>query len=99
MEMKYLVIFLIGSLIFLSAFLLFREFTGLHKKVDDLGKRMKKLEEASCKRLPFKAYDETLDAMAALDALEHAEDFRQILIQNAKAHLIKSMTVGTKKGE
>jgi len=73
----------------------------LSNTIGSLIERISKLEQAKHKRMPYEAYDSTLDAMAALDALEHEEDFRQNLIQNAKAHLIKSMQVGTKnqKGE
>lgn len=69
----------------------------LESTVNSLQERVKKLEIASRKRMPYHSYDKALDAMAALDALEHAEDFRQTLIQNAKAHLIESLKVGTKE--
>ncbi len=63
----------------------------------NLEKRVEKLELAGKQRLPGRSYEEILDAMAALDALEHEEQFKNDLRQNAKAHLIKAMTVGTKR--
>ena len=108
MEIKIFLLIVLGIFVLVSSALFYHEYMTTRGRVDELSntigsliERISKLEQAKHKRMPYEAYDSTLDAMAALDALEHEEDFRQNLIQNAKAHLIKSMQVGTKnqKGE
>lgn len=72
---------------------------ALENKVKALEGKVEKMEQASRQRLPYRSFDEIINAMAALDALEHEESFKQSLIQNAKGHLAKSMAIGTKREE
>jgi hypothetical protein len=84
-------------IIFLSTaclLLLFREF---QRNVRDFEKRIEKLETANRQRLPFKAQEEMLDAMAALDRITMDMDVLMAIKENARAHIINAMQVGTKK--
>lgn len=111
MEMKICLILLFAVIVAVAAAKFYHEYMTMHQgmqdikeengtlktDIDALKNRMQQLELANRKRMPYESADSVLDAMATLDALEHAEQFRQDLIQNAKAHLIKSMSVGTKR--
>lgn len=88
---------IVAIIIIICVGLLYAEFRHIQADAKHLEKRVEKLEQSARQRMPFRSYDEILDAMAALDALEHEENFKRDLIQNAKAHLTNSMTVGTKR--
>jgi len=106
MEIKILVFTILFIFTIVSVALLMREYmdsknrlSNVEKNNQNLEARVTKLENASRQRLPYASAESILDAMAALDALEHEESFKNTLIQNAKAHLINSMAVGTKREE
>ena len=71
----------------------------LYKKVIDLEKRMSVLEQAKNKRMPYEAFENILDARAALNKEKEEFKFFVSLIENAEAHLDKAVTVGTKREE
>lgn len=71
----------------------------LYKKVIDLEKRMSVLEQAKNKRMPYEAFENILDARAALSKEKEEFQFFVSLIENAEAHLDKAVTVGTKREE
>lgn len=78
-----------------SAGMIYRDLLHTNQTVKALTERVEKLEGANKQRLPHRSQEEILDAMAALDALQHELAFRNNLVDNAKAHLTKSMQVGT----
>jgi hypothetical protein len=59
--------------------------------------RIKTLEDATPKRLPYKAADEVLDAMAALTKELAEQNYHRDLIENAIGHLHNVMATGTKR--
>lgn len=97
MEIKIAVVVFHGVLVLLGAFGLIREHAKLKKKVDSHEDRMAKLEAANRRRMPYAAYEEVLNAMAALDVHEREIDFEKSIMENAKAHLAKAMETGTKR--
>ena len=99
MEIKFLLLIVIGILTVMAALGAMREYMGTKSKVESLEERMKKLEEANRKRMPYAAYEELLNAMAALDVHEREIDFEKSVMENAKAHLTKAMSAGTKREE
>lgn len=82
-------------LIAFSAGMLYRDLRHTTQTLKALVERVEKLEGANKQRLPYRSQEEILDAMAALDALQHELNFKNNLVDNAKAHLTKSMQVGT----
>lgn len=99
MEMKLALGILIGTLIVVSAILFFREHMQLKNKVNEIEKRMEKLEQAKNKRMPYEAFENILDARAALSKEKEEFMFFVSLIENAEAHLEKAVKAGTKKEE
>lgn len=63
----------------------------------DLKHRVEALEQANAQRLPYRAADEILDAIAALVKDEAEQDFHRELIRNAAGHLQNALKVGTKR--
>jgi hypothetical protein len=82
-------------LVFICVFLLSREWTRNEKRIQDMEKRVHDLEAASKQRLPYKAFEEMLDAMAALDKEKSEMEFHTSLIDNAMGHMANAMKVGT----
>lgn len=104
MEIKILVFTIVFLFTLVSVFLLMREYLesknrlgNVEKKNEDLETRVTKLEDANRKRMPYASAESILDAMAALDALAAEENFKQTLIENARAHLTNSLSAGTKR--
>jgi hypothetical protein len=93
MDFSSLIIFV--SLICL--FLLGREWARREKQISDLTKRIRDLETANRQRLPYRSYEEILNAMAALDKELSERNFYTSLIENAKGHLANAMKAGTKR--
>lgn len=73
--------------------------TVLWKYVDDMHKRIERLEKANQLRLPYQAFEEMLDGMAALDVRDREIKFEQAIMDNARAHFAKAMAAGTKREE
>lgn len=78
-----------------AAGMLYRDLRHTNQIIKEHTARIEKLESANKQRLPYRSQEEILDAMAALDALQHELSFKNNLVDNAKAHLSKSMQVGT----
>lgn len=99
MEIKFLLLIVIGILTVMAALGAMREYMGTKSKVESLEERMKKLEEANRKRMPYEAFERILDARAALNKEKEEFQFFVSLIENAEAHLDKAMSAGTKREE
>ena len=52
-------------------------------------------ESASRQRLPYRAFEEMLNAMAALDKEKSEMEFHTSLIDNAMGHMANAMRAGT----
>jgi len=105
-------IFLI-IIIALSAFMLYREFSLVNGRVDKLeeksaekkaiiekmDERIKTLEEANRKRMPWEALEKLEHAQAALDLEEFERELGLTRIKNAKEWLRRTMASGTKREE
>lgn len=99
MEIKLLLICVITILTLFGAVGLIREYMNIKRTVDSHEERMKKLEEANRKRMPYEAFERILDARAALNKEKEEFQFFVSLIENAEAHLDKAMSAGTKREE
>ncbi len=99
MEIKILLLIVIGLITVFAAVGAMHEYMGTKKKVDSLEERMKKLEAANRKRMPYEAFESILDARAALNKEKEEYQFFVSLIENAEAHLDKAMSAGTKREE
>lgn len=105
-------IFLI-IIIALSAFMLYREFSQVNGRVgkleeksaeksiaiQNLEERMKKLETANRKRMPWEALEKLEHAQAALDLEEFERELGLTRIKNAKEWLRMTLASGTKREE
>ena len=74
-----------------------REWSRRDKQINNLTRRVNDLEQANLQRLPFRSYEEILNAMAALDKELEERNFYNSLIENAKGHLTNAMSAGTKR--
>lgn len=99
MEIKIWLLIVIGLITVFAAVGAMHEYMGTKKKVDSLEERMKKLEAANRKRMPYEAFESILDARAALNKEKEEYQFFVSLIENAEAHLDKAMSAGTKREE
>ena len=82
-------------LIAFCAILLFRDWQRQESRLREMEKRIQDLEAANRQRLPYKAFEEMLNAMAALDKEKSESEFRTSLIDNAIGHMANAMKVGT----
>jgi hypothetical protein len=92
-----ILIFIILILSLFCLYLLGREWSRREKQIEDLRKRVRSLEQANLQRLPYPAFEEILNGMAALDVLERESEFKQDVIKNAKAHFSNAMAAGTRR--
>ena len=104
MEINALVITLIVIIIFLSALMLYREFSQLRNEKNalreenrELKARIEKFEASSRKRIPYAVYEAMLDAMAGLDVEEREAQFHSNIRENIRAHIYRAMTIGTNR--
>lgn len=111
--MEVIVIVLLIILIALSAVMLYREFQRVSgrmdaieekskqkdKTIEDLDERMKKLEQANRKRMPWDALEKLENARAALNREKEEREFHLSLIANAEAWLDQVAAIGTKRDE
>lgn len=74
-----------------------REWSRLEKKITELAKRVRDLENANNKRLPHRAADELLDAMAVLDLEIEKQEVEIERLKNIQAHITNAMATGTKR--
>ena len=83
--------------------MLMRELTHVKEqfsqKNNELEERIKKLEEAKRKRMPWEALEELEHARAALNREKEEREFHISLIENAEAWIGKAMAAGTKREE
>ncbi len=95
-----LTITLVSSVILLSLLsmvLLWREWDRREKRITELEKRVQELQHANRQRLPYKSFEELLDAMAALDIELETRKLQTDYLENVKGHIANAMTVGTKR--
>lgn len=78
-------------------YLLSREWSRREKQIADLLKRVRDLEKANLQRLPYRSYEELLNAMAAIDKELGERSFYISLLENAKGHIANAMKAGTKR--
>ncbi len=111
--MEVIAILLVILLIALSAFMLYREFQHVSVRVVrleesneqkkasllKLEERMKKLEQANRKRMPWEALEKLLNARAALNREKEDRKIGIDLIENAESWIEEVMAEGTKRGE
>ena len=98
MEMiKLQLVILVGLLALIAAFMFFREYLSLVKRIHEVEMRLEKMDQAKHKRMPYEAFESILDARAALNKEKEEFQFFVSLIENAEAHLNHAMTVGTKR--
>lgn len=75
--------------------LMFREWHRTEARISGIEERMHELEAVNRKRMPYKAMEELLDAMAALDKEKSEMQFHVSLIDNARGHMMNAMKSGT----
>lgn len=90
-------IYLTVALSLACLFLLSREWNRREKKICELETRIHNLENANKQRLPYKSFEELLNAMSALDKEIEERKFQTSLIENAAGHIANAMKVGTKR--
>jgi len=78
-------------------YLLARDWNRREKQIADLQKQVHDLEQANRQRLPYKSFEELLDAMAALDVELESRKLQTDFLENARGHIANAMTVGTKR--
>jgi hypothetical protein len=86
---------IIIGLVALCVYLLGREWNRNEERIREMEKRVQDLESASRQRLPYKAFEEMLNAMAALDKEKSEMEFHTSLIDNALGHMANAMSAGT----
>lgn len=111
--MEVIIIILLVVIIALSAFMLYREFSQVNGRVSKLEEksaeksvaiqrleeRMKKIEQANRKRMPYDALEKLEHAQAALDLEEFEREIGLTRIKNAKEWLRMTLASGTKREE
>lgn len=102
-SVTYLVLLVI-ALTILSMFLLWREWDrhqkqkiADQKKISDLEKRVIDLEATKNSRIPQRAADELLDAIAMFDVDIERDEIELEKKKVIKAHLINALRVGAKR--
>ena len=85
------------ALAMVCLFLLSREWNRRERQIRDLSKRVTDLEKANLQRLPYKSFEELLDAMAALDIEITERKLQTDFLENARGHIANAMKVGTKR--
>lgn len=84
-------------LVILCFLLLGREWSRYEKRINALERAVEKLEASNRQRLPYKAFEEILNAMTALDKEKTELEFHVSLIDNARGHIANAMNVGTNR--
>lgn len=71
------------------------------KRMSELEKRLKALEDANRKRMPYQSQEELIDAMTAISFYLQERKIQDTFIENAAGHITNALAVGTKreKGE
>lgn len=71
------------------------------KRMSELEKRLKALEDANRKRMPYQSQEELIDAMTAISLYLQERKIQDTFIENAAGHITNALAVGTKreKGE
>jgi hypothetical protein len=100
-------------IIALSAFMLYREFSQVNGRVgkleensaekslaiQGLEERMKKLETANRKRMPWDALEKLLNARAAINIAKEEHQVNVNILENAESWIEQVMATGTNREE
>jgi hypothetical protein len=81
----------------IAATKLYNTWSNTDKRLTALERQIASLEAANRQRLPYRAMEEMLDAMAALDKEKTEMEFHVSLIDNAIGHMTNAMRTGTSK--
>lgn len=79
----------------IAAALLYGAWIHTDRRLTGIETRMHELETANRQRLPYRAMEEMLNAMAALDKEKSEMEFHVSLIDNAIGHMSNAMKTGT----
>ena len=82
-----------------SAYSAWRAHTNLVQRVSDLDQRLAKMEKANRLRMPYRAFEEILNGMAALEVRDREVELEKNILENARAHFSNALKVGTKREE
>lgn len=85
------------SLIMICLYFIAREWNRQEKRIADLTKRVRDLEQANMQRLPHRSLEELINAMAAIDKEIEERKFQTSLLENAAGHIANAMKAGTKR--
>jgi len=96
MALTLALILAIVLLSILSMYLLARDWTRRERQIEKLEKQIADLQQANRQRLPYKSFEELLDAMAALDVELESRKLQTDFLENARGHIANAMKVGTK---
>ena len=67
------------------------------KRMSELEKRLKALEDANRKRMPYQSQEELIDAMTAISLYLEERKIQDTFIENAAGHITNALAVGTKR--
>lgn len=67
------------------------------KRMSELEKRLKALEDANRKRMPYQSQEELIDAMTAISLYLQERKIQDTFIENAAGHITNALAVGTKR--
>jgi hypothetical protein len=95
-DIRTLLILIIAAASIYSAL---RAHAELAKRVSDLDQRIAKMEQASRLRMPYRAFEEILNGMAALEVRDREVELEKNILENARAHFSNALKVGTKREE
>lgn len=73
------------------------EITRHIQHVRNLESRLKALEDANKKRMPYQSQEELLDAMAAITLYLQERKIQDTFIENAAGHITNALAIGTKR--
>lgn len=88
---------IIITLSVICAMLLAVEITRHIQNVKKLEERLKAIEDANRKRMPYQSQEELIDAMTAIILYLQERKIQDSFIENAAGHITNALAVGTKR--
>jgi hypothetical protein len=89
-QITTLLTIILTTIILISIFAIYNHMARMEERIT-------RLEQASKHRLPYKAFEEILNGMAALDVRDREVEFEKSLLDNARTHFTNALQVGTKR--